>query len=402
MKSKLIIVLLCPFVFLISLEALSWILIAADVKPQVVRNHPHVVYSREGISEHLSDQGRIGELLRQYVAWEDKHPEMKQPYEVDMDLRREPGRYVHRGVKTGQKFFNGFDTLNSSVNDDFELFGANSGKLKYSAHYKTDSSGRRMTGHENTPKAKLNLIFLGCSFTFGEGVPEDSSFPAVVGKLIPDARTYNLGVPGSSPSLRLLALKRNKNLLKDIDPKLPTYIIFTFIDDHIRRVIGTSLQLLNLPNQYEEAPDFYLENNELLMHPDYYQRHKYLRKLNKFYSYTKFSKLTRLEFPFVDDYHFELVARIISEMKKEIKNVLPETRDIYLSAFPEQNFYVHKLRPFLEKEGVKSFDYAGINFPTIMGRHFHLEHDIHPSAKTYEIYSHFLANDLKKDLDIER
>ncbi len=399
MKSKLITVLLCTFAFLLSLEVISWLLLSADVKPQVVRNQPHVIWNRDGIAPHLSDQNRIGEVLRNYVAWEEKHPEIQKPFEVDMDLRIERARYVHKGVKTGQGVFKGFDTLNADINDDFELYGANSGKLKYSIHYETDSFGRRKTGYENKANAKYNLIFVGCSFTFGEGVPTNSTFPAIVGKLIPQARTYNLGVPGSSPALRLLALKNNKKLLKDIDPEIPTYIIFTFIDDHIRRVIGTSLQIQNLPNQYEEAPDFYLENNKLMMHPDYYQRFKYLRKLNKLYSYTNFAKVTRLEFPMVSDYHYELLAKIISEMKNEIKTVLPETREIYLAAFPEQNYYVQALRPYLMKEGVKTLDYAGINFPTLMGRHFHLEHDIHPSAKTYEMYGHLLVSDLKKDLD---
>ena len=383
-----------------ALEGFSRILIAADVKPQVALKLPHIVWSRDDIPKYLSDPNRLGEVLRGYVAWEEQHPEIKLPHNPDMELRKEQARYERQGTKTGKYFFSGFDTLTRDLDDEFRVYGAKSGKIKYSINYKTDSAGRRTTGFENTPAAKRNIIFLGCSFTFGEGVPDASTFPAVVGRSLKDSRIYNLGVPGSSPSYRLMALKKNKKLLEGIDPTLPTYIIITFIDDHMRRVFGTSLQLHNVKTHYEDAPDFYIGNHKLLMHPDFYQRHKALRVLNKIYSLSGFSQLTRIEFPLIRKDQFELVARIVSEMKNEIATVLPQTREIYLAAFPGQNYYIKRMRPHLGKAGVKTLDYSGINFLKLLGRHFHLDHDGHPSAKTYDLYGFLLSADLKKDLGL--
>lgn len=399
MRFKVFSLLISFFIFIGALEGISWIFLAADFQNSHVVQFPMSVSNREEIAKHLMGQNRVSEVLRNYVAWEEKHPEILNWVSVDDKFRLEASRYVHQGARHSKHLFADFDLLERNINDEFSAYGASSGKLKFKVSYKTDSAGRRVTGYENIPEARMNLIFIGCSFTFGEGLTETSTIPSVVGKLLPFARTYNLGVPGSSPSQRLASLRKSKKLLEGIDSRLPTYIIFTFIDDHLRRVVGSSAFIKYVPTFYEKAPEFYLKNNKLQMHRNFLQRNKFWRDFIVFYSSTNFAKFTHFELPLIRDDHFELLAKIMSEIKYEVRSVLPETKDIYFAGFPDQDFYFKKLIPYMHQEGVKTLDYTGINYPALMRNHFHLKTDVHPSDKAYDLYANLLIADLKKELN---
>lgn len=63
-----------------------------------------------------------------------------------------------------------------------------------------DKNNRRQV--ENAPSTKNDtaVLFIGCSFTYGEGVDGNETFASLVSKEIKYANVYNLEVGASSPS----------------------------------------------------------------------------------------------------------------------------------------------------------------------------------------------------------
>src|SRR5690606_24068826 len=125
--------------------------------------------------------------------------------------------------------------LAPNVDDVFILRGAESARTKYQVRYTTNRHGRRVTFSEDRADAGLNILLLGCSITFGEGVNNEDAFPSKLGALLKE-RTYNLGVMGSSPSVALhTMLKKKEDFLASIAPG-ETIVIYNFIDDHLMRI----------------------------------------------------------------------------------------------------------------------------------------------------------------------
>jgi hypothetical protein len=92
----------------------------------------------------------------------------------------------------------------------------------YVATYNTDSHRFRETesqqpGNENIP----TILCLGGSFTFGQGVENDQTYPAYWDQAAPDVRVLNAGVNGWGTVQALLFLQRI--LESDSKPSLVTY-----------------------------------------------------------------------------------------------------------------------------------------------------------------------------------
>ena len=378
-------VLISLMVFLITLEFLSWVGIKSGLN----------IHNENLVPAEIRDE-RTSKILSIFSSWKKNHSEIEIPAKDSEDLQRESSRYDHTGVTTKVSFFSGYDELSPNIDDEFILYGKESGRIKHRTRYKTDASGRRVTGYENVPNPKLNIIFVGCSYTFGEGVSEEETFPAQVGKLLKGARVYNLGVPGSSLAWRVALLMKKPSLLNGIDPTIPSIIVYTYLDDHLRRMSGTSELFHRDDNLYYNSHAFSVENDSLILEDGFDENFWNFRWLAFFYSKTNFSHLTRLELPPVSTSQFELQEKLLWKLEEEIRKTLPLTKKTYLATFPGQNFYAGKLSPFLRN--VTFLDYSGFDFNDMAKGHFFLPGDFHPSAKAYEFFSLLLANDLKDQL----
>jgi len=87
--------------------------------------------------------------------------------------------------------------------------------------------------------------------TFGLGVNDNETMPFYVGQYASRYRPYNYGVSGYGPHYMLAQLQRS-DLTKEIDEN-HGMAIYTFIDHHIDRAIGT----MRVYNQWEEHAPFY-------------------------------------------------------------------------------------------------------------------------------------------------
>ena len=154
---------------------------------------------------------------------------------------------------------------------------------------KTNSQGYRCPEWEPMPEGKKNVVVLGCSHTFGQGLEDDQHWVHFVGQHNSDRlRYWNLGVPGASGEALVRRLWGTQKL---IDPKIiivcwPPITRREWYDREITPVHGDSVKLhiqnrrTDLSNhlhnvfwieKYAEiyqAKTFYCHSMEQIKHPD--------------------------------------------------------------------------------------------------------------------------------------
>jgi len=97
--------------------------------------------------------------------------------------------------------------------------------LEYSYH--RDARGARVAAPAGAAPGHADLVFVGGSFTLGRGVEYEQSFPAIAGREL-GLTVENLGTGAYGTVQSLLLLERNADLA-------PAAVVYTFIQDHLRR-----------------------------------------------------------------------------------------------------------------------------------------------------------------------
>lgn len=366
--------LLTIFIFLVTLELLSYI----ALKTRFLK-HPSVK------ATHTTP-----EKYKNFVEnFRNLHPEINVLPAYNLDLLLEPSLPVV-GEKSRRPLL-GPGGLSKNVDDIFVLKGRISGREKFRVRYTTDDFGRRKTSYL-PEKFSQNIVLLGDSFTWGEGVEQEKIFSAVLAKELTGAHISNLGIPGTSPA-SILKLMKQGGFYSSLDKEKPSTFVFTFIDDHLRRIVGTSDYLLK-PGFAENAPEFYLEQGELKF-SNSFSDSPWRTALLKLFALTNFSRATRIELPVISESDLELTAKIFTELKKETSKHFPNMKEFYVAIYPGENIHIPGLRIFLEKENIKLLDYSEINLQKLLNGHHTLIVDHHPSALAHEFYGKLLAQDLK-------
>ena len=110
------------------------------------------------------------------------------------------------------------------------------GKLAYDVTYTIDSDGLRVAPTLKAA-APASVLFLGCSFTFGEGLQDDQTLPYQTGEQSGGQYAiYNFSFHGYAPNQMFAAIESGKVQQTVRTP--PRYIVYTALPDHIARVAG--------------------------------------------------------------------------------------------------------------------------------------------------------------------
>ena len=128
-------------------------------------------------------------------------------------------------------------------------------------HFRTDviqnidALGNRLTPKPDTNPTDKKLAIYGCSFTFGTGLADSETFPALLQQALPELDVINKGVGGHSSVQALLRFR------SDIIENNVNMAIFGIISDHRYR---------NLPHPYRMkahlSPDWYKLGVEQVPH----------------------------------------------------------------------------------------------------------------------------------------
>jgi len=98
-----------------------------------------------------------------------------------------------------------------------------------------DKNGfRSVADTESKKQLRYHLFIAGCSFTFGEGLNDADTFPAMLSPRLPETRVVNMGAPGVGVSEHLY-LWRNFNWNQRY-PEQEGLLLYSMIEDHFERL----------------------------------------------------------------------------------------------------------------------------------------------------------------------
>ncbi len=237
----------------------------------------------------------------------------------------------------------------------------------------------REKSHFNYPKPFI--VLMGCSFTHGSTLNDHETFNYVLANYIKHP-VYNLGVSSGS-TREMLYFLRNKELFKyytDEKTENIEYIIYTFIPDHLYRMIY---------DPYIYSPHFEVVNvtsdGNLKKHLVYRKLNKTLKKIficryieeHKFYKY--------------NNNLLELFNLYISEINDEIKkNYKPAKFVIFI--YEDSNKINWDL---YEQQGIKVIKAKDILNVNLQSNEYYIsDMDHHPNAKAWQVIVPALAKEL--------
>jgi hypothetical protein len=257
------------------------------------------------------------------------------------------------------------------------------GKVVYDVVYSIDTYGRRITPVSNAAgRTEGFILYFGGSFTFGEGVNDNETMPFYVSQFAPKRLPYNYGFRGYGPQQMLANLQSDK-ITEEVKSTGRGILVYTFIDDHVRRVIG-SIRVLFFVHPH---PYYTLDrNDQLVRRGSFTSGRPILTKLYRVMGKSQTLKCFHIDFPKVNERHLRLTARLISESRRIFREKFGSD-DFYVLIYPGSTHYGKRLIPFLEKANIKYVDYSNLTFEEIKG-------DSHPTTTAHMEVAARLSRDL--------
>lgn len=358
---------------------------------------PEGIWTLNDAKKFSTLENRTGDFSRILMSMnlENKINNIK-PGKTDRELLFDlPGPLIPLSGRMPTRGRNG---LVSNLDDTFIIRGMLTGKEKVRARYRTDEFGRRLTGKEEELNRKKNIIFLGCSFTYGFGVNDEDTFPFRVRRKT-DLNVYNYGISGSSPSLTLKILKDLKsNFLGKLNQE-ETTVIYTIIPEHLNRMVGTLLFFRHQPDSFMNQPFISLRDDQLIIHNNFSEDPTYQKHLLRFLAKIHLLKVFGVDYPVFGKEHYELAARILEEVERELKASYPQIKSFHVALYPSGGkmlSHYFSFRDTLVARKMSVLDYSQININSLLGPDSTLKYDTHPSPLAYDVYSELLVHDLRR------
>ena len=355
------------------------------------------IWTQDDAKKFFTLESRTGELSRILISMNiDTRIKNEKSVITDRQLLFDlPGPVI---PLSGRKISRGRNGLVPDLDDTFIIRGLLTGREKVRARYRTDSFGRRLTGTKREPNRKKNIIFLGCSFTYGFGVNDEATFPYRLREKT-DLNVYNYGISGSSPSLTLKILRDLKSdFLGDLNQE-DTTVVYTLIPEHLNRMVGTLLFFRHQPDSFTNQPFITEREEQLIIHNSFSEDPTYQKHVLKFLARIHLLKVFGVDLPELGKDHYELAAKILQEIERELKNSYPQIKSFHVAFYPsggEMLSHYFSLRDTLLEKKMRVLDYSQININSLLGPHSTLAYDAHPSPLAYDVYSELLLHDLRK------
>ncbi len=256
-------------------------------------------------------------------------------------------------------------------------------KLLYDVRYTINSHGFRITPEASSSAAE-SIIFIGGSYTFGEGVNDHDSLPYRVGNRLKNSyQTYNFGLPGFGTH-QIYALIENLCLQKVVK-KPAAYVIYqSLYPEHVIRILGRE-------SWSAHTPHYVLDSQNIPVRHGYWDNaSKYSAKAKKYLARSMlFYRFMHREISFKAKRLF--VSLVVNSLKKlqiyypdiemHIINWWIPFDDFIVKAFRENNIHVHYAKDILGQDE--------LNFVIA-------EVELHPNAEAYRIIAEYIVSHIVK------
>jgi len=264
----------------------------------------------------------------------------------------------------------------------------------YHVTYDFDENGLRKVEQNLHNQYSEYFIALGCSLTFGEGVPSGFDYPSqLANKTRNNIRFYNYGFHGAAPNDFFQALKDDKNFFSAIKENSGV-AAWLFIPDHLDRLFCSTNCQAHRSWIHEKA---YLElvDHEIIYRTKFKNTFTPERLLYRFLS--SFHLLDYFNFVLPLEYsreQIELFVKTFTAIKKELEEKHHLKKFIFINyvQFPQQKIFQDALR----NVGIEVVDYSQIPF-TALSAHQQIPIDGHNTSE----FNWFLTEMLAQDLNLK-
>ena len=262
--------------------------------------------------------------------------------------------------------------------------------ILFNINFSTDEYGRRITPGGYDKKYTNNVLFFGCSFILGTGVEPNQTLPYYFIDYFQNTNVFNYAGSGFGPQQMLAALSEMD--LKSQVPKVKDrhIAVYTFLDFHIARALGKP-SVFNTFAKY--FPNYEVDENNVLVRKGNFLTGRPLR--SRIYELINdvpiLNNIFERIIENVSENDLNMTIRIIVESKNKFKSVF-KSQDFFVLFYPASDKEVtERLKPYLEHEGIKYFDYTGL---VDMQRLDARVKDGHPAPWVHQIIAKKFAEDL--------
>ena len=268
------------------------------------------------------------------------------------------------------------------------------GEVIYSVVYKTDGAGRRIVPDSSKAEdADKFIAFFGCSFTFGEGVPDSATLPNQVAVKMPGYGVYNYAAPGYGPQ-QMLELARS-GFVRDTIPQNDGIVVYTIFFDHLNRAVGRMLPVIQHAHHF---PAYRLEGDTLIRSGNFDTERPGLLRLMSFINKSGIVRYFNLNFPPLREADYKLTAYILLEARRIIAEQFGDVRFYILMypSIPQLNQSLDRMFRYIPPESYTILDYHGIPYSREEYA-LHLKHDMHPSPQLHAHMAELLVEGLSAE-----
>lgn len=248
----------------------------------------------------------------------------------------------------------------------------------------TDSLGRRITPLVDSLPRSRYALFLGCSYTYGDGVSDNQTLPYYFQTLSPEYRAYNYGYMAYSP-LHMLARLQQGTLEREILQK-DGFAVYTLINDQLDRVIPATRWIELTQGKFPYLDEKTMQTGGVFAD----KRRVYTQAVLRFQG-TGLQQIMKWGYPRTHTTaHYQLLVDIIKKSEEEYKRRFGNDH-FYVVVFPGNPLSAETKRMFDEK-GIKYFDYSGLMSITDNMLPFD---NAHPAPQVYEKVAQRLSEDIQ-------
>jgi len=262
------------------------------------------------------------------------------------------------------------------------------GQFIYDVTYFIDKHGRRITPVDKRNRDRF-VLFFGCSFTYGEGVPDDQTLPYYVGRLTAQYTPYNYGYHGLGP-FDALAKIENINFKNEVR-ETQGIIIYTFMSDHLNRLMGSmSTMVWHFNGAYYQKSSA----GKLVRNGDFKTGRPIRMRLYTLLSKSRILEALKINLPSrIGDYDLKLFVQTCQAMDTMIKEKFPQSA-FYVVIYPRTNS--DRLVQYLKEAGIKYLDYTQL-FDRSDPKFSLSVDDHHPTPLAYQLVAEQIVKDLHLD-----
>ena len=265
--------------------------------------------------------------------------------------------------------------------------------LRKNIHFENEKSNYRTPDVTTGSSKKSAITLIGCSYTYGYLLEDDETLGYQLSKYT--GRTvYNKGICDGSPATVLYQLNQPW-FLDELKKENPEYFIYTYIEDHNRRVLSGITDSMD-----EKVCGFYkTTKNGGVREIEY---NKFSLFINSFHFYRLMSAYIDEKICKKGDYR--LVGELFGEINSVLKKNFPNSKFVILVFDPDEDAYYfpkeHEekmMNEIGEKYGIKILYTKKMSVgKEILSGKLRASDDLHPSKEAWA----GLVPDISKELNL--